>query len=267
MVLCCCFFVSLKIPSSGLVICAEGKGRESWALEKALVVLGRAPLPWHGGVEGQGTVAGQTVHEGFLAFLLLPCAPAGTAVAHEGTGLLGCLLALLQPGQCREGSGVPGVTQAGKGRVSLCCDTQLLPSGWMQHLQSVAISRESPGHSGSLLALSRGYFYHHECQSPAWASWSLQRVWHSLELAWDVWQSVSEVAPESPTIRHGDQRGMTCTFISAFLDFCSSNFQAQAPGYFSYRWLVVCFSRQDEHSPASHAIWAREPSLPLGRAK
>lgn len=49
MALCCCFFVSLKIPSSGSVIHAVSKGRESWALEKALAVLGRAPLSWHGG--------------------------------------------------------------------------------------------------------------------------------------------------------------------------------------------------------------------------
>lgn len=34
MALCCCFFVSLKIPSSGLVIGALSKGEEGWALEK-----------------------------------------------------------------------------------------------------------------------------------------------------------------------------------------------------------------------------------------
>lgn len=77
MALCCCFFVSLKIPSSGLVIHAVSKGRESWALGKALVVLGRAPLPWHGAVEGQGrgrTVSSGSVsvNESFLAFLLQP---------------------------------------------------------------------------------------------------------------------------------------------------------------------------------------------------
>lgn len=92
MALCCCFFVSLKIPSSGLVIHAVSEGRESRALGKALVVPGRAPLPWHGAVEGQGAVAGQSP-VGTVSARGFPGIPApalsftGTAVAHEGTGL------------------------------------------------------------------------------------------------------------------------------------------------------------------------------------
>lgn len=156
MALCCCFFVSLKIPSSVLVIHAVGEGRESRALGKALVVPGRAPLPWHGAVEGQGAVGGQSPM-GAVSARGFPGVPApalsftGTAGAHEGTGL-----SWLSPGLSRRqrNAGRPRARQGGQGcegrRVRLCSSTQAVCTGAMQQLRrgsqgcssAHAISRE-----------------------------------------------------------------------------------------------------------------------------
>lgn len=270
MALCCCFFVSLKIPSSGLVIGALSKGGEGWALEKLWWCWAEPLCP--GGVVWRGRALWEDNlpqgHKGLLAFLLQPWAPTGTAVAREGTGL-----PWLSPGHsCSQSSAgrpqaPPGVTQAGKGRVSSALTHRLFPSGVdaavRSHQQAVPGPAGLPDCPQPRGFLSLWVWSRVPQPSPGQLISAEGLTHHRAGLG--CFQSVCEMAPESPTTCLGDQRDMTCTLISALLNFCSSNFQARAPGYFSYRWLVVCFSRQDEHSPASHAIWAREPSLPLGR--
>lgn len=234
MALCCCFFVSLKIHSSGLVIRAVSKGRERWALEKAWVVLGRAPVCWHGGVEGQGAVGGQapTVsgHQGFV--------PLAQQWHVKGQGCLGFSWTLLQPEQSREASG-PSRVAKGTGAASGLTH-RLLPPGMPSStagLQSAATSREllalpaerQPGCSTPWPPSPTG-FYHHEhgakCHRPAWASWSLQRllprVWQIPGLAWAIWQSGSETAPGSQSCL-GDQRDMT----KGYFHFCLFKFLLQ----------------------------------------
>lgn len=161
MVLCCCFFVSLKIHSSGLVIRAVSKGRESWALEEAWVVLGRAPVCWQGAVEGQGAVAGQAPmvsgHQGFV--------PLAQWWHVKGQGCLGFSWTLLQPEQSREASG-PSRAAKGTGAASAVIHT-LLPPGMPSTLQGCSHSHQqgAPGPASSeaarlqhsLTALTHGF--------------------------------------------------------------------------------------------------------------